>query len=53
LLGQLWRDKENPPFLPNITSPGIAVAWPIRVGALMLTMVELSSLPERFGNVAK
>jgi hypothetical protein len=39
--------------VPGTTSPGVAVAWPMRLGALMLTMVELSNLPERFGNVAK
>ena len=27
--------------------PGITIAWPIRVGALMLTIVELSRMPDR------
>jgi len=44
LLGKLRWDKNNPadPAQHNITS--VAVAWPMRLGALVLIMVELSNL---------
>ena len=41
-LRELGGMKITPPLRPRTTSPGITSAWPMRVGPLMLTMVEFS-----------
>lgn len=45
LLSQLGRDEDHTAIPSRTTSPGITSTWPMRVGPLMLTMVELSSFP--------